>query len=76
MATPLTEAENRTGNLFDYINWRGDIPMSVDPFNEVDNLVLSAVIYAVKPESIYQHLLARQALPSGGSSLSDCIYSE
>ena len=46
MSTPLTEAENRTGNLFDYINWRGDIPMSVDPFNEVDNLVLSAVIYA------------------------------
>lgn len=46
MSSPLAQAENRTGNLFDYVNWRGDIPMSVDPFNEVDNLVLSAVVYA------------------------------
>ena len=45
MSSPLTDAENRMGNLFDYIDWRGDIPMSVDPFNEVDNLVLSTVIY-------------------------------
>lgn len=46
MSSPLSAAEKRTGNLFDYIDWRGDIPMSVDPFNEVDNLVLSAVVYA------------------------------
>ena len=32
-------------NLFDYLSWRGDIPFSVDPFNEVDNLILSSVAY-------------------------------
>ena len=43
---PISAADERAGNLFDYINWRGDIPMSVDPFNEVDNLLLSALVYA------------------------------
>ena len=43
---PISEADDRAGNLFDYLNWRGDIPMSVDPFNEVDNLLLSALVYA------------------------------
>lgn len=33
------------GNLFDYLDWRGDVPFSVDPFNEVDNLVLSEMAY-------------------------------
>ena len=33
-------------NLFDYLLWRGDIPFSVDPFNEVDNLVLSELAYS------------------------------
>lgn len=33
-------------NIFDYLKWRSDIPFSVDPFNEVDNLVLSELIYA------------------------------
>ena len=32
-------------NVFDYLIWRGDIPMSLDPFNEVDNLVLSQLAY-------------------------------
>lgn len=27
-------------NAIDYIDWRGDIPFSVSPFNEVDNLLL------------------------------------
>lgn len=26
-------------NILDYLDWRGDIPFSVSPFNEVDNLV-------------------------------------
>ncbi len=43
---PIAEADERGGNLFDYVNWRGDIPMSVDPFNEVDNLLMSALVYA------------------------------
>ncbi|MCR4694662.1 MAG: DUF2974 domain-containing protein [Pseudobutyrivibrio sp.] len=33
------------GNIFDYLDWRGDIPFSVDPFNSVDNLILSELIY-------------------------------
>lgn len=32
-------------NIFDYLDWRGDVPFSVDPFNEVDNLVLCELVY-------------------------------
>lgn len=32
-------------NMVDYLQWRGDIPFSVDPFNEVDNLILSELVY-------------------------------
>lgn len=32
-------------NIFDYLEWRCDMPFSVDPFNEVDNLVLSELVY-------------------------------
>ena len=31
--------------IFDYLEWRGDIPFSADPFDEVDNLVLSQLAY-------------------------------
>ncbi len=33
-------------NLFDYLEWRADVPLSADPFNEVDNLLLSELSYA------------------------------
>jgi len=33
-------------DLFDYLKWRGDVPFTVDPFNEVDNLVLAELAYA------------------------------
>ncbi|MBP5225226.1 MAG: DUF2974 domain-containing protein [Lachnospiraceae bacterium] len=33
-------------NVFDYLSWRSDVPLSVDPFNEVDNLILSELAYA------------------------------
>jgi len=32
-------------NIFDYLDWRGDILFSQDPFNEVDNLVLAELAY-------------------------------
>ena len=32
-------------NIFDYLDWRSDVPFSADPFNEVDNLVLSELAY-------------------------------
>ncbi len=31
--------------IFDYLLWRGDVTFSADPFNEVDNLVLSELSY-------------------------------
>ncbi len=35
----------RMANVFDYLVWRADVPMSADPFNEVDNLVLAQLSY-------------------------------
>ena len=32
-------------NLIDYIAWRGDIPLAVDPFNDIDALVLCQISY-------------------------------
>ena len=32
-------------NISDYIDWRGDVPFDVAPFNEVDNLILSELVY-------------------------------
>lgn len=32
-------------NIFDYINWRGDITLEKDGFNEIDNLILSRFSY-------------------------------
>lgn len=32
-------------DMLDYLDWRGDIPFSADPFNEVDSLILSEVAY-------------------------------
>ncbi len=32
-------------NISDYLDWRGDIPFSTDPFNEVDNLILAELSY-------------------------------
>ena len=34
-------------NIKDYILWRGDIPLEVSPLNEVDNLILSQLSYAL-----------------------------
>ncbi len=32
-------------NILDYIAWRGDLPLAVSPFNEVDNLVLAELSF-------------------------------
>ena len=32
-------------NIFDYLEWRSDVPFSCDPFNEVDNLFLAQLAY-------------------------------
>ena len=28
-------------NIMDYLDWRGDLPLTVSPFNEVDGLILA-----------------------------------
>lgn len=33
-------------NISDYLDWRADVPFSLDPFNEVDNLVLCELVYS------------------------------
>ena len=33
------------GNIFAYIQWRGDLTLSESPFGEVDNLILSMLSY-------------------------------
>lgn len=38
-------AEAFHDTLIDYINWRGDLSFRADPFNEVDNVVLSELVY-------------------------------
>ena len=32
-------------NIFDYLNWRADVPLSHSPFNPVDNLIFAELIY-------------------------------
>ena len=32
-------------NLLDYLRWRGDLSFEADPFNEIDNLILSELCY-------------------------------
>lgn len=32
-------------NILDYLDWRGDLSLSVSPFNEVDGLILSELAY-------------------------------
>jgi len=32
-------------NLFDYLSWRGDLPLNEAPFNVVDALILSTLSY-------------------------------
>ena len=32
-------------NVLDYLEWRGDLSIQAAPFNEVDNLILSQLVY-------------------------------
>ena len=32
-------------NILDYLDWRGDLTFDQSPFNEVDNLLLSQLVY-------------------------------
>ena len=52
-------------DVFDYLSWRGDLSMLADPFNEVDNLVLSTLVYLdwqqAAPEAFDQPLTLAEA---------------
>lgn len=41
----ILKGDGAMANIFDYLDWRGDIPLSIDPFSEVDALVLSELAY-------------------------------
>ena len=32
-------------NIFDYLEWRADLSLKADPFNDVDNLILAELAY-------------------------------
>ena len=32
-------------NIFDYLQWRGDLTLEQDEFNEIDNLILARFSY-------------------------------
>ncbi len=35
----------KISTIFDYLRWRGDLPFSVDPLNEVDSVILSMICF-------------------------------
>ena len=39
------KSEEKMANIEDYLKWRGDLSFKVNPFNEVDNLILSELAY-------------------------------
>lgn len=57
-------------NIIDYLKWRGDIPFSVIPFNDVDNLIFtqlcfvdfSNIVSENTEEKISLHMASRKAL--------------
>ncbi len=52
-------------NILDYLAWRGDLPFSAAPFNEVDNLILSELAFVdfagVLPEDFSETVTLREA---------------
>ena len=52
-------------NILDYLDWRGDVPFSVEPFNEVDGLILAEFGYlpldGVVPSDFSVRILLRHA---------------
>ena len=45
-SSDTASAQLTMADIFDYLEWRGDISFSEDPFNEVDNLILAELSYA------------------------------
>lgn len=48
-------------NILDYLDWRGDLPFVISPFNKVDNLIISQLAY-VKFNDIIPGLMSRDSI--------------
>lgn len=48
-------------NLFDYLDWRGDLPLSAAPLNPVDGILLARLSYL--PFELFSRPLGREAAP-------------
>ena len=51
-------------DILEYLDWRGDIPFDVDPFNDVDNLILAQIAYTDFEGVILQHSYGRRGYGS------------
>ena len=49
------------GSILDYLQWRGDLPFSRDPFSEVDAVVFSALTYVEFDSLLTEPMTLRQA---------------
>ena len=62
-------------NILDYLDWRGDVPFSADPFNEIDGLVLSQFCYVplegVVSDSFNEHISFADAFRKYNSDVVD-----
>jgi len=45
-------------NMMDYLSWRGDLPLSAAPWNDVDSLILSCMSYVNLPAALLPAPLA------------------
>lgn len=58
-------------NILDYLNWRGDIPFSVKPFNEVDAVILARLSYMRLDRFMLQNAMDPVRLPEAAKKLLD-----
>lgn len=49
-------------NVFDYLDWRGDLTFAQAPFNEIDALILAITAYIHYPESFVEPIDFKEAL--------------
>lgn len=50
-------------NILDYLDWRGDVPFSADPFNEIDGMILSQLCYVHLGEVVSESFSEEVSIP-------------
>ncbi len=63
-------------NMLDYLRWRGDIPLSASPFNEIDNIIFSMLSFidfssAVTPDADGKPVSLAECLEAHTAEYSD-----